>query len=104
MSKIIGGTPRGRNDAIVDATDAVLMSEVNVCLVEAGDGRTVIGLELAGRVNMSTSHSELLYLMDEEGVASIISELLALADRAGPDLQASLRRRLLGRLDALEQL
>lgn len=87
MSKIIGGSPFGRNDAIVDMRQAVLLDHVHVAMVELGRGRgfeSGIALELGGRVNKTTTRNETLYLLDADGVAALIAELLGIGDRAHP--------------------
>jgi hypothetical protein len=82
---IIGGSPHGQGDALVDVTGAVLLDDMHVVLVDtlnAFGGTRVIGMQLAGRLNKQTERSDVLYLFDEDGAAAIISELLALAGRA----------------------
>lgn len=84
---IIGGSPFGRHDALIDATKAVLLDTVNVVLVGTatwgqGAGRA-IGLELGGRINKAQARTSVLYLMDEDGAAALVSELVGLASRAG---------------------
>lgn len=85
--KIIGGSPFGRDDAMIDARRAVLVDEITVVLVgtatwDQGAGRA-IGLELGGRINKSEARTQVLYLMDEAGAAAIVTELIGLAGRAG---------------------
>ena len=85
--KIIGGSPYGRGDAQVDVTRAVLLDECTVVLVgtatwNVGAGRA-IGVELGGRINKSQARTQVLYLMDEDGAAALVTELIGLASRAG---------------------
>lgn len=97
MSKIIGGSAFGRGDALIDTRSAVLLEGVDVAVVGAvrKDGvETIIGLELSGRVNHSTERSDVLYLLDADGAAAIISELLGLAGRADPSFLAQLLARI----------
>lgn len=87
MSKIIGGTPFGRGDALIDAEGAVLLGDVAVAMVGIGSAEgigTAIALELGGRVNKSTVRQETLYLLDADGAAVLVAELLGVADRAHP--------------------
>lgn len=84
---IKGGSPFGRHDAEVDVTRAVLLDQTAVVLVGTatwgqGAGRA-IGLELGGRINKSEARTSVLYLMDEDGAAALVSELIGLAYRAG---------------------
>ncbi len=94
---IIGGTPHGRGDALVDTTDAVLLDRVDVVLVGtivlSGAGRA-IALELGGRVNKTPRRSSVLYVMDQDGAAAIISELLGLAGRVSPTFLDDLLTRI----------
>ena len=92
---IIGGTPHGQGDALINATRAVLLDDMQVVLVDTLNkegGTRVIGMQLAGRINKSTTRSDTLYLFDEDGAAAIISQLLGLAGRADflPELMARL--------------
>lgn len=91
MTSIHGGTPFGRGDARIDVARAVLLDTINVVMVGTatwgeGAGRA-IGLELAGRINKAQARTSVLYLMDEDGAAAIVSELVALAGRAGAGQQ-----------------
>jgi hypothetical protein len=99
VTPIIGGSPHGRGDALVDVRRAVLLDDLHVVLVDTlnKDGGTrVIGLQLSGRINKSRTRSSLLYLFDEDGAAALIAELLGLAGRA------DFLPELLGRLEALQ--
>lgn len=104
MSRNIqGGSPFGRGDATVDVGRAVLLDEVNVVLVGTatwgqGAGRA-IGVDLAGRINKSEARTSVLYLMDEDGAAAIVAEIIALADRAGAGEQ--FLTNFMRRLDAM---
>lgn len=94
---IIGGTSHGKGDALVDVTKAVLLDNMEVVLIDTVNqegGSRAIGMQLAGRINKSSTRAETLYIFDEDGAAAIISQLLALAGRADflPDLLARLDR------------
>lgn len=87
MGKITGGSAFGRGDALIDTSGAVLLGGVHVAVVGAGRStgvETVIALELSGRVNHSPELVDHLYLMDADGAAAIISDLVGLAERADP--------------------
>lgn len=92
------GDPLARAGVVLDTTNAVLMDGVEVCLVdvvkapprvEAPTGPPPSGAHLAmalrGRVNKSSDRAEVLYLFDEDGAAAIVTELLGLAYRIGPE-------------------
>lgn len=100
MADIVGGAPHGRGDALVDVTGAVLLHEVHVVAVDAlgGDGATrALAMQLVGRVNKTPDTSSVLYLFEVDGAAAIVSELLGLAARIGPEF----RELLLARIAAL---
>jgi len=89
----LGGSitgPGGPHDAgavVLDTTDCVLMSSIEVCQVDGvkdghGLGRFVY-LVAGGRINKTTDQVNVGLMMPWDGAAAIVSELLALADRAG---------------------
>lgn len=94
---IVGGTPHGLGDALVDSTDAVLMDAVTVVVLGVADregaGRA-IGMELAGRVNKTDRRSNVLYVFDTDGAAAIVSQLLGLAARVSPTFLDELLERI----------
>jgi hypothetical protein len=81
---IIGGSPRGRGDALLDARSAVLLESVEVVLVDTkrADDPLVMMLALAGRVNYADDRVTHAYIFGPDGAASIVSELIELASRA----------------------
>jgi len=97
VTKIRGGDAFGIGDARIDVTRAVLLDGVTVAVVGTADpsgaGRA-LALNLEGRLNKGTTRVDVLYLMDSDGAASIISELLGLAGRVGPDFLAELLARV----------
>lgn len=95
------GSPHERHGVVVDATDAVLLEDVMVTLIEPyHQGKAMrpgIALQLSGRVNKTQEQSRVLYLFNEDGAAAIISELLGLAQRSSgfmPDFMERLMERL----------
>lgn len=98
---IMGGSPRGRGDALLDTRGAVLLDHTEVVLVdrEPGSGKPPAAmLVLSGRVNFERRRSQTAYLFGTDGAAAIVSELTELAARAGGDyargFQTDLERRL----------
>ena len=75
------GGPHDRNSVIVDTTDAVLLDRSDVCLVETSNGTPV------------------LYLLNEDGAAALVTELLALAHRISPEFGDRFTARLQHLLD-----
>ncbi|WP_399559409.1 hypothetical protein [Streptomyces chartreusis] len=88
------GGPHDRNAVILDTTDAVLLDHTNVCLMETSDGSVVLGMLLEGRINKTIDRARNLYLMNEDGAAALVSELMALAHRIGPESGARFTARL----------
>lgn len=101
------GGPHDRNAVIIDATDAVLLSSVNVAIIEPyKDGKRISEdpwwvLNLGGRINKTQEQSSIAYLFDVDGAASIITELLALASRQGAAVNEELLERVSDRMEAL---
>lgn len=86
------------SDVLIDAERAVLLDGLDVCLVNAfaGDepGRTRLAMRLDGRVNKTTDRASILYILDEDGAAAIVTELVALASRVGPEFATLFQTRL----------
>jgi hypothetical protein len=92
------GGPHDRGAVLLDLTDVVLMDAVDVCTVDAvraGQlGGQVTFMTLGGRVNHSPDRVQVGFVFDTDGAAALITELLALADRHGPDMLDDVTRRL----------
>jgi hypothetical protein len=91
------GSPHSHGGVIIDARGSVLMDAVDVCQVDTwrgGKSEVVLAMTLAGRVNFSTERSETMYMFDADGAAAIVSELIALAGRIGPEFAVRLQERL----------
>ena len=92
------GGPHDQGAFVLDTTDCVLMDNAVVSVmdeVRAGQlGERVIYMTLGGRVNQSTDRAQVGFTLGPDGAAALITELLALADRAGPELLDDVTRRL----------
>jgi hypothetical protein len=89
------GGPHDRNGVIIDTTDAVLLDSSVVSLVETpGHPAPVLAMLLEGRINKTTDRARNLYLMNEDGAAALVTELMALAHRIGPEFGARFTARL----------
>lgn len=81
------GGAHDRSGIVIDATDAVLLDDVQVAMVEPyKDGRALlpaVSLKLAGRINRTQERAEIVYLMDVPASAALVVELMALSHRAG---------------------
>jgi hypothetical protein len=92
------GGPLDRGAVVLDMTDCVLLDGMDVCTVDGvRDGRSngqMIYMTLQGRVNKTTTRTQVGYAFGPDGAAALITELLALADRWGTDLLDDVTRRL----------
>lgn len=80
------GGPYDRAGVVIDATNAVLLDGSQVALVDAVRGpehELQFALELQGRVNKTSDRVNVLYLLGPDGVAALVTELLAIGLRAG---------------------
>jgi hypothetical protein len=106
---IIGGSPHGRGDALLDARSAVLMDSIDVSLADMKRGDTLaMMLVLAGRINYADDRVTHAYIFGPDGAAGIVSELIGLASRAAgahgdpnaerfaAEFKADLERRMAG--------
>jgi hypothetical protein len=100
MSHITGGSAFGQGDSLIDARSAVLLQEVTVVLVDSTSSEgtePALAMELGGRINKTQQRSTVLYVMNEDGAAAIISQLLGLAHRVGDEFFYQ----LIARIEAL---
>lgn len=93
--------PGGAHDVgmvVVDATNVVLMGSVECCLINTvSNGLTQqhrVYLLLGGRINHTDEVSRTGFIFDLDGAAAIITQLLALCDRAGPGAMLEITQRL----------
>lgn len=88
------GGPHDRNSVILDSTNAVLLDHSNVCLMETTGGSVVLAMLLEGRINKTPDRARNLYLLNEDGAAALVTELMALAHRIGPEFGERFTKRL----------
>ncbi|HYJ33814.1 MAG TPA: hypothetical protein VE326_11395 [Candidatus Binatia bacterium] len=92
------GGPHDRGATVIDATDAILLDYTEVCTIDTVRGGVLGGqaifMTLDGRINKTTDRVRVGYIFDTDGAAAIITELLALADRFGPEMLDDVTRRL----------
>ncbi|MFI1701990.1 hypothetical protein ACH419_39420 [Streptomyces bobili] len=93
------GGPHDRNSVIVDTTNAVILDATTVTEVETLTGTPALAMLLEGRIARSTDRARNLYLLNEDGAAALVTELLALAHRMGPEFGARFTARLRHLLD-----
>jgi hypothetical protein len=93
------GGPHDRNSVIVDTTNAVILDATTVTQVETLTGKPALAMLLEGRIARTSDRARNLYLMNEDGAAALVTELLALAHRMGPEFGARFTARLKHLLD-----
>lgn len=93
------GGPHDRDSVIVDTTNAVLLDASTVVEVESTANGPVLAMLLEGRINHSTDRARNLYLMNEDGAAALVTELMALAHRMGPEFGERFMQRLQNLID-----
>lgn len=82
------GGPYDEHSVVFDIKRAVLLEGCEVAIlggVRDGvlDRKPISGLVLRGRINKSDDRVQALYLMNEDGAAGIVTQLIGLASRAG---------------------
>jgi hypothetical protein len=95
------GGPNDANGVVIDTTDAVLLDYTEVALMGSlGLASPHLALLLEGRINKTSDRARNLYLMNEDGAAALVSELVALGFRIGPEFGDRLMERFLGLIDS----
>jgi hypothetical protein len=94
----VAGDPYARGSVVMDARNAVLMDTIDVCLMDADpsdrDADPRLVMLLGGRVNMRDERTQAMFMFGADGAAAVISQLLGLAQRIGPEFAALLEQRL----------
>jgi hypothetical protein len=101
------GGAQDRGGVIVDTSNAVLLSDVTVSTIDRSDGDRgfdYFALMLAGRVNQTKDTAQVLFIMNTDGAAAIVTELLALLARTkqDPEVVGQFIEDLRQRLDTLQ--
>lgn len=90
---------------ILDTRRAILLENVDVSTIDpdrGGRGQSAVALMLSGRVNQTSDRAKVLFIMGTDGVAGIVSELIALLGRAGgKDVIEEFMSDMTSRLDTL---
>jgi len=92
------GGPHDQGAFVIDTTNAVLLDGCTVVMVDpVRDGHVddpTLAMLLEGRINKTADRAVILYLFDANGAAAIISSLMALAPRIGPEFRQLLSARV----------
>lgn len=97
------GGPHEVDGVVVDTRRAVLLDRQEVSLVEARAGEQAVALLLEGRINRTRERARVLFLTNADGIAALLTEVVALASRAEP-LLPELRERVSERFAELRSV
>lgn len=95
------GGPYAENAVVIDTRNAVILEACEVAIVGAVrkgvlDPKPISTLVLRGRINKTDKRVQALYLLNEDGAAGIVTQLIGLASRAGwgPEFLDRVRERM----------
>lgn len=82
------GGPYDENAVVIDVRNAVILDGSGVAIVGGVrdgvlDDKPIAALTLQGRVNKTTDRVQILFLMNEDGAAGIITQLIGVMSRGG---------------------
>lgn len=81
------GGPHDRGGVVVDARKAIIVDGSEVAIVDAVRGgepaEQIIALNILGRLNKTTDRVSVMAFLNEDGAAGLVTELVAVASRAG---------------------
>lgn len=101
QGSIVGpGGPYDENEVIIDTTNALLLDGCVVSLVggiRRGEmmAKSMVALQLDGRIIKTEEHISCMVLTNADGAAALVTQLVALAHRAGfgEEFREELKRR-----------
>lgn len=93
------GGPYDKDAVVVDLTNAVLVDGTQVVMFTPSRGgveaqEPAIAMILSGKINHSPDRAEVMFVFDFDGAAAIISELIGVASRMGPEALAAIMVRI----------
>ena len=98
----VAGDPYARGGVMLDSRKAVLMDAIDVCLVDTKqDEKPIMMLVIDGRVNYQNRRTTQAYLFGADGAAGLVTQLAALAARAGGAFQAEFKESFDQRMEEL---
>lgn len=84
---------------VIDTRRAVLLEHTMVSTFDSQSGEHQgIALELEGRINRTQERARILYLLNADGGAALVSELVGIAGRISPQFGAEFVQRIRERL------
>ena len=100
------GGPFDENAVVIDTRRAVILEGCEVAIVGGIrdgvlDPKPITALVLRGRINKTEERVQALYLLNEDGAAGIVTELVDVAARAG--WGAEFTDRVIARLEAMPE-
>lgn len=102
---IVGGadaSPYERNSVLLDTSNAVLMDATDFAMMENGsDGRRFASVLIQGRVNRSKRRARVLFLMDADGLAALMTQATGLAVREGGEFELDFTQRVTERMEEM---
>jgi hypothetical protein len=81
------GGPHDEGGIIIDASHAVLLADASFARIDDTDQPTVAML-LSGPIARTPDRAHVLFVLDINGVATLLTEIYALIGRMGSDAQA----------------
>lgn len=74
-------SPYGEHNTVVDASRALLPESTDVAMSDQSDGRRIAVMDIAGRINRSEERTRVVVLLNPDGVAAIVTQLIGLMQR-----------------------
>lgn len=86
------GGPYDEDAVVVSVEHAVLLDNTNVALIETHrDGKfteKALALLMEGRINKTHDRAKVLFLLNGDGAAALVTELVGVAKREGAEFAA----------------
>ncbi len=96
------GGPHDEGMTVIDTRTAILLDTTEVAMVDnRSDGRRFCAMLLHGELNRSDDRVKAMFLLEADGMAAIVSELVAVARREGQEFADEFARLLGERMAAM---
>lgn len=102
---IVGpGGPHDVGAVLVDTRNGILLDSTTVSTIDDEEsGQSAIALLLGGRINRSTDRAQVLFMFGTDGLAGIVTELMALLARANGTDATAIMEDILERMKKLRE-